>query len=30
MAVVLVKWSACLPSTMTIRVRIPLKPIVFP
>ena len=24
-----VKWSACLPSTPTIRVRIPLKPKVF-
>ena len=28
-AVVLVKWSACLPYTPTIRVRIPLKPSVF-
>ena len=28
-AVVVVKWSACLPSTPTIRVRIPLKPTVF-
>ena len=27
--VVGVKWSACLPSTPTIRVRIPLKPTVF-
>ena len=27
--VVVVKWSACLPSTPKIRVRIPLKPIVF-
>ena len=26
---VVVKWSACLPSTPTIRVRIPLKPSVF-
>ena len=29
MAVVVVKWSACSPSTPTIRVRIPLKPKVF-
>ena len=28
-AVVVVKWSACLPSTLTIRVRIPPKPTVF-
>ena len=27
--VVGVKWSACLPSTPTIRVRIPLKPNIF-
>ena len=29
-AVVVVKWSACSPSTPTIRVRISLKPTVFP
>ena len=29
LAVVVVKWSACLPSIPTIRVRIPLKPKVF-
>ena len=28
-AVVVVKWSACSPSTPTIRVQIPLKPAVF-
>ena len=28
-AVVVVKWSACSPSTPTIRVRIPQKPSVF-
>ena len=28
-AVVVVKWSACLPSSPTIRVRIPLKSIIF-
>ena len=28
-AVVVVKWSACLTSTPTIRVRIPMKPKVF-
>ena len=28
-AVVVVKWSACLPSTLSIRVRIPLNPTVF-
>ena len=27
-AVVVVKWSACSPSTLTIRVQIPLKPTV--
>ena len=27
---IVVKWSACLPSTLTIRVRIPLKPTIFP
>ena len=29
LAVVVVKWSACSPSTPTIRVRIPLTPTVF-
>ena len=29
-AVVVVKWSACSPYTLTIRVRIPLKHTVFP
>ena len=28
-AVVVVKWSECSPSTVTIRVRIPLMPTVF-
>ena len=28
-AVVVVRWSACLPSTPMIQVRIPLKPTVF-
>ena len=28
-AVVVVNWSACLPNTLTIRVRVPLKPTVF-